>query len=149
LSDVIGDNLDVIGSGPTVPDPSTCADAKAVLKKHGILQSVPRSVTECLQACSHETPKPGDPIFQNVQNVIIGSNRLAVDAAAARARSMGFHTMVLSTVIEGETRVIARLHAAVAKEIVAYGRPLKRPACIISGGETTVTIRGDGLGGRN
>jgi hydroxypyruvate reductase len=102
-----------------------------------------------LQGGDCETPKPGDPVFDRVQNLIVGSNRLAVDAAARKARSLGYHTLVLSTVIEGETREVARVHAAIAKEIRATGRPVKPPACVISGGETTVTIRGPGLGGRN
>jgi len=139
LSDVIGDDLDVIGSGPTVPDRSTVADARAILEKYGIELSVN----------ARETPKPGDKIFKRVQNLIVGSNRLAVDAAADAARSLGYRTMVLSTLIEGETRDVARVHAAIAKEIRATGRPVKPPACVISGGETTVTIRGKGLGGRN
>jgi len=96
-----------------------------------------------------ETPKPGDPLFARVRNSVIGGNRMAVNAAAARARELGFRTLVLSTFIEGETREIARMHAAIAKEIVHSGQPLKPPACVITGGETTVTLRGDGRGGRN
>jgi len=96
-----------------------------------------------------ETPKPGDPAFARVQNLIVGSNRLALEAAAAHARELGFRSMILSSFIQGETREIARMHAAIAKEIAAYGRPLARPGCVISGGESTVTLRGDGLGGRN
>ena len=153
LSDVIGDNLDVIGSGPTAPDASTFALARSILDKYGILQRVPASVRERIErGCRGripETPKQGDPIFARVRNVVIGSNRLAVVAAAARARQLGFRTLVLSTFVEGETREIARMHAAIAKEIVYAGRPLKPPACVITGGETTVTLRGDGLGGRN
>ena len=149
LSDVIGDDLDVIGSGPTVPDRSTFADARAILEKYGIQNKVPREVRERLSAKGEETPKPGDKVFKRVQNLIAGSNRLAVDAAAVEARALGYNTMVLSTFIEGETRDVARVHAAIAKEIRAAGNPLKPPACVISGGETTVTIRGKGLGGRN
>ncbi len=149
LSDVIGDDLDVIGSGPTVPDRSTFADARAILEKYGIQRSVPREVRERLSTNAPETPKPGDKIFESVQNLIVGSNRLAVDAAANEARALGYRTMILSTFIEGETRDAARVHAAIAKEIRATGRPVKPPACVISGGETTVTIRGKGLGGRN
>jgi glycerate 2-kinase len=149
LSDVIGDDLDVIGSGPTVPDRSTFADARAILEKYRIQNKVPPEVRERLKANEPETPKPGDKVFKRVQNLIVGSNRLAVDAASAEARSLGYHTMVLSTFIEGETRDVARVHAAIAKEIRASGRPAKPPACVISGGETTVTIRGKGLGGRN
>jgi hydroxypyruvate reductase len=138
LSDVIGDDLDVIGSGPTVPDRSTVADAEAILTKYGI-PSVP----------FHETPKPADPYFDRVQNVIVGSNREAIQAAAIRARALGYRTLVLSTFIEGETREIGSMHAAIVKEILASGRPVRPPACILSGGETTVTLRGGGLGGRN
>jgi glycerate 2-kinase len=149
LSDVIGDDLDVIGSGPTVPDRSTFADARAILDKYGIGGRVPAAVSERLAGSDPETPKLGDKIFGNVQNLIVGSNRLAVDAAAQQARALGYRTLVLSTFIEGETRDVARVHAAIAKEIRATGRPVKPPACVISGGETTVTIRGTGLGGRN
>ena len=98
---------------------------------------------------AEETPKPGDKIFEKTRNVIVGSNALAVDAAALEARRLGFHTLVLSTFVEGEAREVARLHAAIAKEIRASGRPVQKPACVISGGETTVTIRGKGIGGRN
>lgn len=139
LSDVIGDDLDVIGSGPTVPDRSTSADARAILKKYGIPDELPLG----------ETPKPGDKIFRKTQNIIVGSNALAVDAAEQEARRLGFNTLVLSTFIEGEAREAARVHAAIIKEIRAHGRPVKPPACVISGGETTVTIRGKGRGGRN
>jgi hydroxypyruvate reductase len=139
LSDVIGDDLDVIGSGPTVGDRSTVDDARAVLAKYGIAQSVK----------FHETPKPDDPAFERVQNIIVGSNEQAIDAAAKQAKALGYRTIVLSTRIEGETREVAGVHAAIAKEILASGRPLRTPACVLSGGETTVTIRGSGLGGRN
>ena len=149
LSDVIGDDLDVIGSGPTVPDHTTFADARAILKKYGIWKQVPAAIRERLSSAVQETPKRGDPIFARVQNLIVGSNRLAVDAAALEARSRGFRTVVLSTSIEGEAREVARVYAAIAKEIRAVRRPVRPPACIISGGETTVTIRAGGLGGRN
>jgi glycerate 2-kinase len=149
LSDVIGDDLDVIGSGPTVPDRTTFADAIGVFEHYAIWAKVPRGVRERLSSNVPETPKLGDPIFAKVQNLIVGSNRLAVDAAKREARKLGFRTMLLSTFIEGEAREVARVHAAVAKEIRATGHPVKPPACLISGGETTVTIRGPGLGGRN
>jgi hydroxypyruvate reductase len=138
LSDVIGDDLDVIGSGPTVPDRSTMADAERILRHYGITTPV-----------LGESPKPEDAAFRRVQNLIVGSNALAVSAAADEARRLGYCTMMLSTYIEGETRDVARVHAAIAKEVVASGRPVRSPACVISGGETTVTVRGTGLGGRN
>jgi glycerate 2-kinase len=149
LSDVIGDDLDVIGSGPTAPDRSTFADARAIFERYRIWTKLPRAVRERVSSGSEETPKPGDRIFRKTHNVIVGSNALAVDAAAREARRLGFHTLVLSTFLEGEAREVARVHAAIAKEILASGRPIPRPACVISGGETTVTVRGQGLGGRN
>ncbi len=117
--------------------------------KYGISGKIPAAVRERLSGSTVETPKPGDKVFGKVQNLIVGSNRLAVDAAAQQARALGYRALVLSTFIEGETRDVARVHAAIAKEIRATGRPVKPPACVISGGETTVTIRGTGLGGRN
>lgn len=139
LSDVIGDDLDVIGSGPTAPDSTTLADARAILKRYKIDSKLPMM----------ETPSPDDPLFRRVKNVVVGSNRLAAEAAAKKAIALGYRTMILSTSIDGETRDVARVHAAIAKEISAYGQPLKKPACVISGGETTVVLKGQGKGGRN
>ncbi|MCP4536125.1 MAG: glycerate kinase [Chloroflexi bacterium] len=139
LSDVVGDPLDVIASGPTVPDPTTVADAEAVLERYGIKDRV----------SFHETPKPGDPAFERMQHVIIGSNRLAAVAAMKKARRLGFNTLLLSTYVEGEARETARVAAALAKGIRAHGDPLSPPACLVWGGETTVTMHGDGKGGRN
>jgi len=153
LSDVVGDDLDVIGSGPTAPDASTFAASVAILKRYGILERVPAAVRARLERGVKgeisETPKAGDPLFARVRNTIVGSGRLALDAAAVRARELGYRTLVLSSTIEGETREIARMHAAIAREIAVAGRPLKPPACIVTGGETTVTLKGEGLGGRN
>lgn len=153
LSDVIGDSMDVIGSGPTVPDESTFGRAWEILSGYGIAEKVPESVRQRLEAGVRgeiaETPKPGDEAFAKTQNLVVGSNRLAVDAAARKARELGYKPLVLSTFLEGETKDVARVHAGIAKEILASGRPVGRPACVISGGETTVTLRGSGLGGRN
>lgn len=149
LSDVIGDDLDTIGSGPTVPDRSTFAQAREILHRYGNWKNLPQPVRDRLSLDKPETPKPGDKIFNEVQNLIVGSNRQAVDAAAQEAKKLGYHALVLSTFVEGESRDVAIVHAAIAKEIRSSGRPLKPPACIISGGETTVTIHGQGLGGRN
>jgi glycerate 2-kinase len=149
LSDVIGDSLDAIGSGPSVPDKTTFADAGAILDKYALRKKVPDSVRRRIERGEGETPKPGDPAFRRTQNVVVGSNRLAVDAAEKKARQLGYKTLVVSTFIEGETKEVARMHAAMVKEIRSSGRPLKAPACLISGGETTVTLRGKGLGGRN
>jgi hydroxypyruvate reductase len=153
LSDVIGDDLDVIGSGPTAPDASTFAAVADILDHFAIRQRVPASVRNRIEQGMHgeipETPKPADPLFSRVRNTVVGGNRLALDAAARCARQLGYRTLILSSTIEGETREIARMHAAIAREISTAGRPARPPACIITGGETTVTIKGDGLGGRN
>lgn len=153
LSDVIGDALDVIGSGPTVADASTFADAREILCKYEIDRQAPASVRERIERGVAgeipETPKPGDPALSRTHNVVVGSNILAVNAAAEKARELGLRTIVLSTFVEGETRDVARMHAAIARQARVYGQPLRGPACIVTGGETTVTIRGDGKGGRN
>ena len=153
LSDVIGDDPGVIGSGPAAADASTFADVARIVEKYGIAGGLPGTVKRRLELGQRgeiaETPKPGDPLFRRVRNTVIGSNRLALAAATRRARQLGFRTLVLSSEIQGETREIARMHGAIAKEIVRSGQPIRAPACIISGGETTVTLRGKGLGGRN
>ena len=153
LSDVIGDDPGVIGSGPTAADASTFAAVAGIVEKYGIAKQLPASVKRRLELGRRgeiaETPKPGDAMFRRVRNTVIGSNRLALAEAARRARQLGFRTLVLSSEIQGETREIARMHGAIAREIVRSGQPIRPPACIISGGETTVTLRGKGLGGRN
>lgn len=152
LSDVVGDRMDVIASGPFVPDTSTYGTVKQILRKYG-LADVPYPIEKHLRAGLEgrlaETPKKGDPIFGRVYNRIVGSNMLALKAARKRAEELGYRTVILSSMVEGETREVARVHAAIAKEIIKTGHPVSPPACIISGGETTVTIRGRGLGGRN
>ncbi len=153
LSDVVGDPLDVIGSGPTVADPTTFADAWSVLARYDLLGRVPGAVRERLAAGlrgqAADTPKPGDPLFERVQNVIVGSNHLAAEAAVREARNHGLNTLLLSTFVEGEAREVARVAAGLVKEVAAYDRPVARPACLVWGGETTVTVRGEGKGGRN
>jgi hydroxypyruvate reductase len=141
LSDVVGDSLAVIASGPTVPDPTTVDDAVAVLERRGIHVGIP--------GLFRETPKPGDPVFERTQHVLVGSNRLAAAAAVERAREMGFNALLLSTHVEGEAREVARVAAALAKSVRAHGTLVAPPACLIWGGETTVTVRGNGQGGRN
>jgi hydroxypyruvate reductase len=153
LSDVVGDQLDVIGSGPTVPDPSTFEEAWEILKKYDLLNEMAPSIRKHLQSGKEgkveETPKPGEAVFEKVSNILIGSNILALREAKKEAESLGFNTLILSSSIEGETREASRFHTAVAKEVISSGNPIPRPACILSGGETTVTIKGNGLGGRN
>jgi glycerate 2-kinase len=149
----VGDPLDVIGSGPTVPDPSTFEDAWEILRKYNLIREVAPSIQKYLQLGREgrvqETPKPGESAFEKVHNILMGTNILALRAAQQEASSHGFHTLILSSSIVGETREVARFHAAIAKEVMTSGNPIPKPACIISGGETTVTIRGRGRGGRN
>jgi glycerate 2-kinase len=153
LSDIVGDPLDAIASGPTVPDPRTYADALAILDKYRIRQEIPASIRTHLEAGAAgripETPKPDDPLFARVRSVMVASNIQALEAAKAEAQRRGFQAMILSSFIEGETREIARMHAALALEVRASGNPLRPPACLITGGETTVTLKGKGKGGRN
>jgi glycerate 2-kinase len=153
LSDVVGDPLDVIASGPTAPDPTTFGNAWAVFERHGLLGRLPEAVRGRLRAglegAVPETPKPGDPLFDRVHNTVVGSNRLAAEAAVEAARRQGLHGLLLSTFVEGEARQVARVAAALAREMVAFDRPAPRPACLVWGGETTVTVRGAGRGGRN
>jgi glycerate 2-kinase len=153
LSDVVGSPLDVIASGPAAPDPSTYAEAVAVLDRYTLVDRVPLAVAAHLQAGAAgqrpETPKTGDRVFGDVHHVVVGSNAQAADAAIDRARELGLNALLLSTYVEGEAREVGRMLAALAREMSTSGRPLARPACLVLGGETTVTVRGVGLGGRN
>jgi hydroxypyruvate reductase len=153
LSDVVGDQLDVIGSGPTVPDSSTFEEAWEIVKKYDLFNEISPSIQKYLQLGKEgkveETPKPGDAIFEKVCNILIGSNIMALRAAEKEASALGFNPLILSSAIVGETREAARFHKAIAYEVTSSGNPIPRPACILSGGETTVTIKGNGLGGRN
>ena len=145
LSDVIGDPLDVIASGPTAPDSSTFGDAIAVLREREVWAATPAAVRARLEAGARgdleETPKPGDRIFARVSHHVIGNNALVTDAAVARAAELGYRPTLLTRALEGEARDVAR-------ELVARARALPPPACLIAGGETTVTVRGPGRGGR-
>jgi glycerate 2-kinase len=145
LSDVVGDPLDVIASGPTAPDRSTFAEALAVLERKGVAARAPAAVRERLGAGAagrlQETPKPGDRLFERVRNLVIGNNALVVDAAAAEARRLGYRAELLTRSLQGEARDVAR-------DLVARARALPPRTCLIAGGETTVTVRGGGRGGR-
>jgi hydroxypyruvate reductase len=153
LSDVVGDDLSTIASGPTVPDPTTHADALAVLAHRGLLGEVPRAVRAHLEAGARgevpETPKPGERIFRRVATQVIGSTRLSVAAAAREARRQGLRPIVLTTRLEGEAREAARVLVAILREAVETAHPSARPVCLLAGGETTVTVVGSGQGGRN
>jgi hydroxypyruvate reductase len=153
LSDVVGDDLDTIASGPLAPDRSTFADCRLVLERLGLWKRVPvrvrRRIEQGMSGCVDETPKPGDPAFRNKTSVVIGSNALACAAAAREARSVGYRPLLLTSRLEGDTGEAAGFHLAIAREILAVGKPVRPPACIISGGETTVRVAGSGRGGRN
>jgi len=153
LSDVVNDPLDVIASGPAVGDPTTYADAMAIISRYGLADKVPQTVLDRLRDGAlgkhPETPKPGDPELKEVINLLVGTNTIALQASQDRAREMGYSTTILSSSITGETRDAAADHAALARAIAQTGQPVAPPACVLSGGETTVTIRGPGKGGRN
>jgi len=153
LSDVVGDDLDVIASGPTVPDSSTFSQCIEIFNKYDIIDKLPEPVVQHIQDGAagriSETPKDGDPAFEQTRNLIIGSNMETIQAAKQKAERLGYNVLVLSSMIEGETRHVAYVHGAIAREITKTGNPLPPPACILSGGETTVTLKGTGLGGRN
>lgn len=153
LSDVVGDDLDIIASGPTVPDTGTFKDALAIVDRYRIAKKLPNSVIRYLEAGAAEdiaeSPKPENDCFKHAHHVIVASNRQCVQAARKEALTRGYHTLILSTLMEGETRHVARVHGAMAREILTSGHPVPSPACLISGGETTVTLKGNGRGGRN
>jgi hydroxypyruvate reductase len=153
LSDVIGDDLDVIASGPTMTDSSSFDEARQVLNRYKIWDRVPDSVRKHIERGVNgeieDTPKPGDPAFQNDSWELVGTNLQALTAARQEAERQGYNTLILSGMIEGETSDVAMVHTAIAKEAVHSGNPLSPPLCVLSGGETTVTIKGKGKGGRN
>jgi glycerate 2-kinase len=153
LSDVVGDPLDVIASGPTVPDTTTFEDAWQVLKRYKLLENSPPGVRRALQEGRQgnlsENPQADAYFFHNTQTVIIASNQQAAQAGSEKARQKGFNTMLLTTFLQGEARQAGQTLAAVARQIAAHNQPLGRPACVVVGGETTVVVQGDGLGGRN
>lgn len=153
LSDVVGDPIDVIASGPATPDPTTFFQCRQIIDKYGIATRIPKRIINLLSAGLAgkiiETPKQGDPIFQRVNNFIIGNNLLAAEAACTWAQQAGFNSLLLTTHLQGEARQAGQFISAISKQIAVQNQPIKRPACIVIGGETTVTINGDGLGGRN
>ncbi|CAG1065638.1 glycerate 2-kinase [uncultured bacterium] len=153
VSDVVGNSLSTIASGPAAPDPTTFADALKVIGKYGLSQKMPRKVMSILREGSKgeltETPKPGEPLFKRAKNIIIADNLAALKGAAAKARALGFRPLILSSSITGNTREAASFFASVLKEVKNSGNPVKPPACVLMGGETTLKITGKGLGGRN
>lgn len=156
LSDVVGDRLDMVASGPTLPDPTTYADALDVVQRYRLASRLPSSVVAHLKngtlGKEPETPKPGDPIFERVQTMIVGSNLQAARAGLRQARQEGFHTLHLTSAYQGEAREVGRFLAGVLRHMASNNAPLQRPACLVAGGEATVTLdkgSGTGRGGRN
>jgi glycerate 2-kinase len=153
LSDVVGDPLDVIASGPTTPDLTKFGDALEILKKYGITGQIPSAIRKRLRNGAigkiPETPKAEDAYFKRVQNTIIGDNYLAAKAAIQQAQDEGYSTLLLTTSLQGEACQVGPALASILRQVATSGEPIPRPACIVAGGETTVTIQGDGLGGRN
>jgi len=147
ISDVPGDDPSVIASGPTVPDPTTCADALAILQKYSI--SEPAAALEHLRRGQDETPKPGDPRLVGAEAILIGTPQASLEAAAELAQAAAVTPLILGDAIEGEARDVALVHAAIARQVAAHGQPARAPCVLLSGGETTVSIRGKGRGGRN
>lgn len=152
LSDVLGDDLSAIASGPTVPDPTTYQEAVAILKRYRIWLAVPQRVRQHLkrgcQGLEGETPKPGSSPFRRVRHHIVGNNAAAVTAVTRAAREAGLRTLVPTLALTGEAREEGKRFGAMARDIVREGTPLQRPCCVVAGGETTVTVTGKGRGGR-
>ena len=147
ISDVPGDSPAVIGSGPTVPDPTTYDDARAIVAKYRI--DLPPAVKARLDRGADETPKPGDAAFARAETVMVARPQASLEAAAAIARAAGVTPVILGDSLEGEARDVALVHAGIARQVLAHDQPAAKPALLLSGGETTVTIRGNGRGGRN
>lgn len=153
LSDVVGDPLDFIASGPTVADSTTFSDAIKVLKKYGLWDTAPQSIQKILSDGENnlipETPKADDQAFKKVYNVVVGNNRLANLAVCEHLKSSGLEPLLLTSTLEGEARQVGVMLASICYEVSMFGNPVRKPAGIVAGGETTVTITGEGVGGRN
>jgi glycerate 2-kinase len=153
LSDVVGDDLDVIASGPTVPDASTFRDAEQILKGYGIWDQLASTVHNHIEMGTsgqiEDTPKLDNAVFKQCSQVLVGTNLQALTAAGQKAQRLGYRPLILSSKVEGEAREVAKFYTAIAGEVLSSQNPLKPPACVLAGGETTVTLTGKGRGGRN
>lgn len=153
ISDVVGDRLDTIASGPTVPDPTTFSDAKRVIERYSLIDKLPRPVIDYIEMGvrgeAPETPKPGDKIFEKVTNRVVASNIISLTSMSKKAGELGYRAVILTSMLEGEAREVGKVLASIAKEVTKTGNPVSPPVVILAGGETTVTVRGRGRGGRN
>ena len=153
LSDVTGDDVTSIASGLTAPDPTTFSDCLEIIRRYEIGNELPEAILEYLWAGAsggkEETPKPGDPCFEAVQNLVVANNVSALQAAARKSRSLGFSPLILSSSIQGNTEDAAKIHVSIAREALSSHNPISPPCCLISGGETTVRVTGTGKGGRS
>ena len=153
LSDVMGDDLDTIASGPTVPDTSTWQDVKSIFDRYALLDKLPRSIVQAvedgLSGIRPETPKPEDPTFDLCSTILVGTNYHAIQEAERKSKELGYNTLVLGSRFSGEAREIGKVFSGIVQDIILHGVPVCTPACIIAGGETTVTLRSMGKGGRN
>ncbi len=152
LSDVVDDDSAVVASGPPAPDPPTFRDCLEILDRYGIREWVPSRIRERLErgrgGMIPETPDDSDPVFQKVRNVVIGNNRIALMGAAEKARELGYKPVIISDRVAGDTRRVSELHCALTTAVMRSSQP-KKPICLLSGGETTIAIKGSGRGGRN
>lgn len=153
ISDVIGDRLDTIASGPTAPDETTFRDVYGILLKYGLWNILPENMKKLiekgLRGEIEDTLKPWNPLFSKTRNIIIASNNNVLEAVASKARSSGYNTLILTSMLEGEAREVGRVLGSIIKSIHSYSLPISRPAVLLAGGETTVTVKGSGIGGRN
>lgn len=152
-SDVVGDPVEFIASGPTSPDSSTFHDALRILTKYNLLEKIPESVSKRIKEGAEgkipETPKPGDKIFEKVKNIVVASNIRSLESMEAKAKNLGYNSKIISSYIQGESREVGKVLSAIVKQVMFYNSPVRKPACLIFGGETTVTVKGKGKGGRN
>ncbi|MEM4913103.1 MAG: glycerate kinase [Desulfurococcaceae archaeon] len=153
VSDVVGDDLSIIASGPTAPDPTSFEDAYRVLARKGLLEVIPASIKELfekgLKGLIEDTLKPDHPAFKKVENYLVLSNQIVLQKLCEALENMGYRTLLLTSMLEGEAREVGKVLASIIKNILIYGTPIGRPAAILAGGETVVTVKGKGVGGRN
>ncbi len=153
ISDVVGDRLDTIASGPTSPDETTYRDVYNILTRRRLWDEIPERMRSIIEAGLNgkipDTPKPGDPIFERVHNIIVASNAIVLELMARKIEEYGFKPLILTSMIEGEAREVGKVVASIIKNIIFYSKPIQKPTALLIGGETVVTVKGSGIGGRN